>query len=227
MKVLVLFLLMAAFLPGCASRKSGGEWQKARTAGRSIRHMEIAWEKHLVLTFDSPDDLKRFRVAEGEWEVRDGMLRAIGGDRNRAILLAPGGDDPVRIEFEATNYHSGGLIGDITVLLNSLPDKTFFNAGYALTTGSYWNNCTTFYRKGRALANTTWSPVRSGKKNRVALEFDRGHIRYEMNGEILLEVWDESPLDLTPDRWVGIRTWATLMCVDNVTIYRGAKPEKR
>jgi hypothetical protein len=119
------------------------------------------------------------------------------------------------------------LIGDITVLLNSLPDKTFFNAGYALTTGSYWNNCTTFYRKGTALANTSWSPVRSGKRNTISLEFNHGHIRYEMNGEILLEAWDENPLNLSPDRWIGLRTWATLMCVDNITVYRGTILLKR
>ncbi len=210
-----------AYFAGCASREAGETIRKSRDAGRSLRHVEITWEKALTLTFDDPEDMNRFRAAEGEWEIRDGKLRAIGGERNRAIMLAPCGQDPVRIEFEATNYASKGLIGDITVLLNSAPDKTFFSAGYALTTGSYWNNCTTFYRKGLALANTAWSPVKSGKKNRIVLEFNRGHIRYEMNGEILLETWDESPLELTDDRWIGIRTWATLMCVDNLSIYRG------
>jgi len=213
--------------PGCASRESVQTRQKARAAARSIRHAGIIWEKVLTLEFDNPEDMSRFRAAEGEWEIRDGMLRAVGGDRNRAILLATGGYDPVRIEFEAANYAAGGLIGDITVLLNSLPDKSFFTAGYSLTTGSYWNNCTTFYRKGAALANTAWSPVRSGKKNRIALEYDHGHIRFEMNGEILLEAWDESPMVFAEDRWIGIRTWATLMCVDDFTVYRGAQPGKK
>ena len=195
--------------------------EKSRLAGLSIRHVDITWEKVASLTFDDPKDMERFHIAEGEWEIRDGALRAVGGNANRAIMLAPSGADPLRIECEVTNFSSGGLMGDITILLNSLPDKSFFEAGYALTTGSYWNTCTSFYRKGLALANTSWSPVVSGKKNTVVFEYDRGHIRYEMNGQILLETWDESPLVMDPSRWIGIRTWSTLMVVDNVVISRG------
>lgn len=226
--LLSLAALAGMLAAGCASREIAQEVQISRDASRSLRHVEIAWEKTASFTFDDSAELSRFRIAEGEWEISDGVLRAVGGKQNRAIMLAPGGQDPVRIEFDATNHASkDGLIGDITVLLNSLPDKTFFSAGYALTTGSYWNNCTTFYRHGTALANTAWSPVHSGKRNHIVFVFDRGHIRYEMNGEILLETWDTAPLELTADRWIGLRTWATRMEIDNVAIFRGRVQKSR
>ncbi len=221
--VCLAILVLACLFAACAAHPRPEAMEKSRLAGLSLRHADIAWERVAGFTFDNRNDMERLRIAEGEWEIRDGALRAMGGNANRAIMLAPCGSDPVRIEFEVTNYSSGGLMGDITILLNSSPDKRFFDSGYALTTGSYWNTCTTFYRKGLALSNTSWSPVISGKKNRVAFEFDHGHIRYEMNGQILLETWDESPLVMDSSRWIGIRTWSTLMVVDNVVISRGTK----
>ncbi len=222
--VLVLAALTAL---GCGSRETLETIRASRDAGRRLRHVEIQWDLAHSFAFDETDDLEGFRVTEGEWDIHDGMLRAVGGDRNRAIMLVQSGYDPVRIEFDATNHSSRGLIGDITILLDSRPEKTFFSDGYALTTGSYWNTCTTFYRRGVALANTAWSPVRSGQRNHIVFLFDRGHIRYEMNGEILLETWDVSPLRFSPDRWIGIRTWATSMEIDNVCIYQGRVAETR
>ena len=221
-------LAALTLIMGCASaipRDSADMREKSRQAGMSIRKAGTEWEKVRSFTFDDPAEMKNFVQAEGSWEIRGGTLRAVAGDRNRAILLAEWGNDPVRIEFDAANTASRGLIGDITVLVGATPDKGFFNAGYAITTGSYWNTCTTIYRKGTALANTSWSPVVSKATNRVAVECDHGHIRYEMNGSVLLETWDTSPLEFGNDRWIGIRTWATLMEIGEVTVYRGKTPQ--
>ncbi len=222
-----VFAAALAMLMGCASctpRASLATREKSREAGLSLRKAGTTWEKVRSFTFDDPAELDRFVAVEGSWEIRGGFLRTTGGDRNRAILLLEWGNDPVRIEFDAANTASRGLIGDITVLVGATPDKGFFNAGYAITTGSFWNTCTTVYRKGTALANTSWSPVKSGARNRVAVEYDRGHIRYEMNGSILLETWDTSPLVFGGGRWIGIRTWATLMEIGEVTVFRGKIP---
>ncbi len=220
--------------PGFYSAKVGdpaqstgiADMEKYVTLSRSIRAQIISWEKAVSLTFDDQGDLEQYRIVEGKWLIRNGKLWAVEGDRNRAILLTPCRYDPVRIEFEVTNWASNGLIGDITVLLNSTPDKNFFGSGYALTTGSYWNNCTTFYKRGQALANTNYTPLKSGKTNRIALEFNRGHITYWMNGEILLEAWDDTPLAMDPSTWIGVRTWATRMCIDNLIVFRGTIVEK-
>ncbi|MBT4482522.1 MAG: hypothetical protein HOC71_02465, partial [Candidatus Latescibacteria bacterium] len=137
---------------------------------RDQRSREVSWKKVDEFTFDNPSELNTFPVPEGKWEISGGKLRAIGGDRNRAILLAKTVGDDVRIEFDVTNTaNSEGQLGDITVLLNSVDSKTFFSNGYALTTASYWNNCTTFYRKGKSLARTEYTPVVSGEKNHVIL----------------------------------------------------------
>jgi len=195
--------------------------EKYVTLSQTIRSQIISWEKVVTLTFDDPGDLAQYQIVEGKWLIRNGKLWAVEGDRNRAILLTPCRYDPVRIEFDVTNWASNGLIGDITVLLNSTPGKNFFASGYALTTGSFWNNCTTFYKRGQALANTNYTPLKSGKTNRMTLEFNRGHITYWMNGEILLETWDDSPLAMDSSSWIGIRTWATRMCISNVIVFKG------
>ncbi|GAF69184.1 unnamed protein product, partial [marine sediment metagenome] len=132
--------------------------------------------------------------------------------------------DPVRVEFEATSFADDqGLLGDITVLLNSIsgPGDAFFNNGYAFTTASYRNSCTAFYKKGKPIARTECSPVESGEMNLMVLEFDKGHIRYWLNGQIILEAWDEIPLKMDSKYWIGIRTYDTRMIVDNLTIYHG------
>lgn len=226
-RLMTVLAAALALITGCASgmpRDSQDVREKSRQAGLSLRKAETVWEKVRSFTFDDPAEMKNFVQAEGSWEISGGTLRAVAGDRNRAILLAEWGNDPVRIEFDVVNTASRGLIGDITVLVGATPDKGFFGAGYAITTGSYWNTCTTIYRKGTALANTSWSPVASGAKNRVVVEVDRGHIRYEMNESVLLETWDTSPLEFGNGRWIGIRTWATLMEIGEVTVYRGKTP---
>lgn len=189
---------------------------------RSQRISPVIWELVALFGFDTPVDIAGCPVPEGKWEVRDGRLQAVGGDRNRAILLMKIPGDRIRIEFEAVSHtDSLGRLGDITILLGATPDRGFFNSGYALTTASYWNNCTTFYKSGRPIARTEYTPVRPGVKNRVALEFVGGHIRYWLNGEIILEAWDDTPLVIDSGTWIGIRTWATVMEVDDIGVYRG------
>jgi len=221
-----LCVLLAWFATmGAPPAARAGEARKSDTtsfleASRKIRSAAVEWEEVRRLTFADPAELADRPTPEGAWEIDDGKLWAAGGERNRAILLAPCAHDPVRIEFEATCYEADGRLGDITVLLNSVADKRFFGHGYALTTGSYWNNCTTFYKQGKAIARTEHSPVVSGRRNHVVLEFNRGHIRYWLNDRIILEAWDETPLAMDASLWIGVRTWATRMSVDNLVVSR-------
>ncbi|MFA6470591.1 MAG: family 16 glycoside hydrolase [Candidatus Latescibacterota bacterium] len=224
--ILVTITVFSIF--GCSSLQSTGiiDMENYKNLSRTIRTQIVAWEKVASFTFDDPKDIESYRIVEGKWGIHNGKLWAIEGDRNRAILLTPCSYNPVRIDFEATDWSTKGLMGDITVLLNSTPDKNFFNSGYALTTGSFWNNCTSFYKRGQAIANTNYSPVKSGKTNRITLEFNSGHITYWMNGEILLEAWDDTPLTMDSSAWIGIRTWSTRMCIDNLDVYKGTPIKK-
>ena len=123
--------------------------------------------------------------------------------------------EPLRIELEVTNYaNPDGSIGDITILLNAENSKDFFRSGYALTTGSYYNSCTTFYRLGKPIAKTEHSPLVSGKTYKVIIELVNGHIRYWLNDEIILEAWDTEQLKMNPELWMGIRTWNTKMSIN-------------
>lgn len=222
LKTAAVFLLAVLLAQsGCVSRESMRIREDARAAGMRLRYQPIEWVKVQEFDFESSGVMDKFIVVEGDWEVRGGRLCAVYGDRNRAILLARGFEGPLRVEMEVVNYASDGLMGDITILLNSSPDSDFFRSGYALTTGSYWNTLTTFYKKGAAVANTSWSPIASGRKNHVVVEFNDGHIRYELNGKRILEAWDENPLIMTDEGWIGVRTWSTLMCVERVAVYKG------
>jgi len=189
---------------------------------REQRTQKVTWKETASFSFDNPADIANYPVPEGAWEINSGTLRAVKGDRNRAILLLHTVGDPVRIEFDATNTaDDAGRLGDITVLLNSVPGKNFFSHGYSLTTASYWNSCTTLYKQGKPIAKTEYTPVMSGKKHHVALEFNKGHIRYWLDDQIILEAWDDTPLVMDSECWIGIRTWATQMVVDNVVVYKG------
>ena len=216
-----LFIIVAlSFDNGVAAQEHDPKFFLERS--RNQRTQNVSWKVVRTFSFNTPAEISGCPVPEGTWEVGDGTLRSAGGDRNRAILLLHTVGDPVRIEFEVTNIADDeGRLGDITVLLNSVPGKNFFSHGYALTTASYWNNCTTFYKQGKPIARTEYTPVKSGKTYHVVLEFNRGHIRYWLDDQIILEAWDETPLEMDPECWIGIRTWATLMVVDNVVVYEG------
>lgn len=196
-------------------------------AGRKAPISKAKWTQQASFDFENPADLGKFTVADGQWEIRDGKLWAAAGDKSRSILLTHLEAPTLRIEFDATCYADDtGRIGDVTVMLNASADKAATASGYALTTASYYNTCTTFYRQGKKLARTEFSPVVSGKTSRVCVELDRGHIRYWLNGQIVLEAWDQTPLAIDPALWVGLRTYATKMSVDNLVVSRGAAPAR-
>lgn len=212
----------AVSLAGCAAQTPQGDPEYLTRSRRSAMD-DVEWTPVREFRFASRAETDSAHVADGAWEVYGGRLRAVLGDRNRTILLSWSGMDPVRVEFEARlRPDAEGRIGDITVLLNTLAVPGYWGEGYALTTGSYYNNCTTFYRLGKRLARTEWSPVQPNAWNQVAVEFAGGHIRYWLNGQILLEAWDPEPLEMDASRWIGLRTWATTMEVDNLSIYKGA-----
>jgi hypothetical protein len=192
---------------------------------RNIRNTPVVWEEAVTYTFDNPDQINSFAVASGKFEIKEGALRAIEGT-NRAIMLTKNNfGNYVRIQMEVTNYaNEAGRIGDITFLLNSVPNEVyevFFSSGYGLTTASYGNSCTSFYKKGVPIARTEYTPVVSGKKNLAVLEFMNGHIRYWLNDQIILEAWDDTPLTMDPSLWIGVRSFNTLMVIEKISISKG------
>lgn len=221
--IICLPVLFGVLFNGCIGERQFSGKNKHLKTSRRVGYGNRSFSDHPCIKFDfsSEEKIKNFRIVNGGWQIDDGKLWAVIGERNRSILLAKNVKAPFRIEFEATNYaNEDNSIGDITVLINSENSDKFFSRGYALTTGSYYNNCTTFYRLGKPIAKTEYSPLVSGETYRVMIEFIDGHIRYWLNEKIILEVWDSKPLEMEPDLWIGIRTWNTKMAVDNFNIYQ-------
>lgn len=221
---LAVLLTLAA---GCAT-----EWEPHRPA----EHLEwsrklgvprgpMEWTLVREYDFQEPGLPPDAVVTVGEWEVRDGRLWAVGGSQDRTLLLGSAVAPPVRIEFECTNWEdpAARTLGDITVHLNAEPGLNAFAKGYSLTTGSYYNNCSTIYREGKPLVQTEFSPVRSGVRHRVRAEMEGGNLRYWLDDQIVLEAWDSEPLREWDGRSLGLRTWNTRMAVEKVRIYQGRR----
>jgi hypothetical protein len=190
---------------------------------RCIGYQKQSFVKQAVVkyNFASEKAMKDFQVVNGKWQIENGKLWAVSGKGNRSILLANNIKAPLIIEFEVSSYaNPDGSIGDITILINSENSKNFFNTGYALTTGSFFNNCTTFYKFGKPIAKTEYSPLVSGKTYVVKIELAGSHLRYWLNDKIILETWDSNPLKVNPKRWIGIRTWNTKMGINYFKIYQ-------
>lgn len=221
-------MLLAVLLlsGGCGSSPLGDHEAKLRglTYSRKSPMNDIVWTPVARFDFDDPAELDRFVQVAGGWTIRGGKLVAIEGDRDRTIMLAPSGPMPVRIAFDARlGRHPEGGARDFTVLVNATADEEFFRSGYTLTTGSYRNNTTCFYRAGKRLARTEYSPLEVERTYRVTVEIDGGHLRYWLDDRILLEAWDADPLAMDPKRWIGLRTWDIEMAVDNLTIDAGRR----
>lgn len=216
-----LSMIVLLLISGCTTPSNRfAEKNKFLLSSRTMGGVEQIWKPVIRHDFDSKESIQNFHIVNGEWEINDGKLCAISGEQNRSVLLTPSINGPLRIELEVTNYaNPDGSIGDITILINSENSPKFFSKGYALTTGSYYNNCTTFYKSGKPLANTEYSPLVSGKTYRVVIELIDGHIRYWLDDEILLEVWDSHPLERDPNLWIGVRTWNTRMAIDWFAVY--------
>lgn len=143
--VLAILLLLSA---GALAEVRPGQ-KPYLESSRKAPVNKVQWEKIISLTFNDPAELSKYTIADGKWEIKNGKLWAIEGEKNRIIFLAPPQGDDVRIEFEATNFAGeNDLIGDITLMLNTAPGKAVTMHGYTLTTGSFYNTCTTFYKEG-------------------------------------------------------------------------------
>lgn len=189
---------------------------------RSEHNKTVAWKPVASMTFEDPQSLKDLRIVQGLWEVGDGKLRAVGGrkDSNRTILLTSSPAGAVRIEFDATLFpRSDGRIGDICIRLNADPITGSFARGHALITAQYWNQASVCYKLNIPIARTEWSPVVPGQSHRVVVEWTPSHLRFFLDGRIVLDAWDrDSPLSPDPTKWIGISTYDTLMEVDNISI---------
>lgn len=209
----LLIALTLILLASCAASRGVGDETFLATSRTATFGKDMAWQSI---------DLGESTPLVGTWDITDDKQIATGGEGNRTIIMAPMPNESVRVSFDVKlqSDHPDGWVGDITVLLGATADaKKFFTSGYALTTGSYWNNCSTFYRGGHAIAHTEWSPPRPNTWHHVVVEKIGGKLRYQLDGRIVLQAIDAQPLAIGEgERTIGLRTWETRMTVRNLTI---------
>jgi hypothetical protein len=220
---------LSVLIAGCTGPGPANDEFLARSRGEGAR-------SHTGNTVAGPDwpasggSSAAPRVLTGDWRIDDRRFIATGGQGNRTLLLSPLPGGPIRVRFTATPHSErpDGWIGDISVVLGAVDDpKRFWTSGYVMTTGSYWNHCTTAYRLGKPLARTEWSPLRQGRSHEICVEWTSGHLRYLLDGKVLLDAWDDQPLTLGPDRWIAIRTWETRLEVHEVRVESGEPVRRR
>ncbi len=225
--ILIPFFFLNQGVLFAQQQQQAADKERMLRSSRSAVNTRVAWEEAITYTFDDPSQINSFAAAAGKFEIKDGALRAIEGNADRSIMLTKNTfGSYVRIEMEVTNYANDrtGRTGDISFMLNAIPDpkyEVFFFNGYSLTTASFANSSTTFYKKGKPLARTELTPVVPGKKNIAILEYMNGHVRYWLNDQVLLEAWDDNPLVMDPNLWIGVRSYDTLMVIDKLTISKG------
>jgi len=214
----LLFILLAICCTGCATTSHGVGDQAFLEKSRGELGRRLAdWQAVPVDSWT-----KQATPLTGTWEIADTALTATEGKGNRTVLLMPMPGDAVRLRFEArlTSEHEKGWIGDISILVGVIADeKKYWTSGYVLTSGSYWNNCTTFYRLGKGMARTETSPLRPGVWHVIDVEVAKGVLRYQVDGRVILEARDVEPLAIADgERFIGLRTWETRLEVRGVEV---------
>jgi hypothetical protein len=217
------------------------EYLKASRAEHD--HNIAQWKEVAAWTFDDGKMPEAFKVYDGQWEVKDGRLRAASGkeDGNRTIKIADCKWATFRLEFDATLRAKPGApadqICDIGILLNAAPDTGDFQNGYALLTATYGNQATVLYRLYIPYARTEWSPIVPGKTHHILLEVVKPHIRFWVDGRVVLEAWERAGkaghgadasdfLDMDPGRAIALHTYDTILEVDNLRILVPEGPAK-
>lgn len=203
-------------------------------ASRSEHNHAIKqWREVAAWNFDDGKMPESFRVYDGKWEVADGKLRASDGkpDDNRTIKFAQCQWPAFRVEFDASLKARPGTpperVCDIGVLLNADDATGHFRDGYAVLCGTYFNQATVLYRLYIPYARTEWSPLVPGKTHRVALEVVKPHIRFFVDGRIVLETWERGGkggadasdwLDMDAKRVIALHTYDCTMEIDNLRV---------
>jgi hypothetical protein len=174
-----------------------------------------------------------FKVYEGEWKVEKGSLWASGGpaDHSRTIGISNCRWPAFRLEFDATLHPAPGAdptrICDIGIRFNADPATGAFAKAYEVLTAQYGNQSTVLYRLNIPYARTEWSPIVPGKRHHIVLEVVSPHIRFWVDGRVVLDAWERRGLDnrdlgdfmpMNPANVIALSTYDNVMEVDNLKI---------
>jgi hypothetical protein len=252
--LLVALLLLGVTAGAGAAEPMRPSWrelqEKYLQASRNEHDARVkGWTEVAAWNFDDDTLPASFRPFEGEWKVQQGSLRAMAGkkDHSRTIKIADCSWPAFRLEFDATLYPNPGddptRVGDIGIRFNADPATGAFAKAYTVITAQYGNQATVLYRLNIPYARTEWSPIVPGKRHHVALEVVSPHIRFWVDGRVVLDAWERSGLNnrdlsdfmpMDPRLVMALSTYDNVMEVDNLRILvplekpagAGTKPAK-
>ena len=131
--------------------------------------------------------------------------------------------DAARIEFDAWARTEEGdikveLAGDGKSFATSM---NYVASGYVLIFGGWNNTQNAIVRKnehGKDGARTGEPHVEADKRYHFVITRDRGEIRWEIDGQTVLEYVDERPLRGTGQRYFAFSGWEAPVEFDNLRI---------
>src|SRR5262249_10908097 len=136
-----------------------------------------------------------------------------------------------RLEFDAKLTAKPGApadhVCDIGIRFNVNAQTGDYATGYFMLTGTYFNQASTLYRMNIPYARTEWSPIVPEKNHHVMLEVVKPHIRFWVDGRVVLEAWERRGrsgldhsdfIDMDPARVIALHTYDTTLEVDNLRI---------
>lgn len=176
----------------------------------------------VMIPFPRENEMNRWIVHEGEWEVLPDRIRSLGNDAKAArIRLAQPIYGNVAIEFDAKVEGREALEngGDLSIILNWNPNN--HEDGYFFQLGGMSNTVASIQRRNGFQAMIPFS-LTAGKVYHIRVEKEGSHLRLFCDGKKLIEAEDMLYLE---GGYLGLYTFGGGKRFWNLRIYERGVPE--
>ena len=196
---------------------------------------ESGWELTFSDNFDRNELGNEWEAFEGVWTVKDGALHGAGTLISNSDALRAKKGDYQRFEFEATADVESILtfpgkpapnidVCDVSSFIHSQFPRDKENpifSGFFFQFGGMHNKQNRILKgkKDCTLNRKAKKVITPGKPHKIVVENDHGHLKHFVDGELIQEYKDKSPLKPEPDQnQVGFYFY-TNGKVSNVKVY--------
>ena len=231
--MLGLLLSGALAAPGASAQSESEE----KTGPGSAE--EQGWELVFTDEFEREQVGDDWTTVDGKWRIKDGALRGSG-----TLLSArgfPASDQPPgyqRIEFKAATDvqplaflqtgadESDVRVSDLSSIIHAKApedigeNENAFGTGYFFQFGGFWNSRHRIVKAGDQLVADEEPTVKiqPDKMHHIIAENDKGHVRFFVDGELILEYDERMSLLGSSQNHVGFYFY-TAAKVDEVKVY--------
>ncbi|MHC4873575.1 MAG: protein kinase domain-containing protein [Planctomycetota bacterium] len=189
------------------------------------------WQLIYEDDFSDPDVESRWDIhgngKEFKWGIRDGQMRLSGSKDYEVLLLKKHIAGDLKLEFDCRI--ESDYLTDITCFLNadqSVRIKRLASSGYTFQYGGQLNKCNALKKNDLILWEEKKSPLVKGKTFRVTAQKLGRKLTLTVDGEVVFEVEDKTPIRGGVFSRVGLYSWKTDIVYDNIKIYRSGFPVK-